>query len=70
MNINALQKAIKYVGSQKALAKAIGSKQQTVNWWLHKSRKVPPEYVLSIERVVNGAVTRYDLRPDIYPREK
>lgn len=72
-----LEKAIKYSGTQAALAAAINEfvprskriKQQYISKWLNRTKNIPAEYVLPIERAVNGAVTRYDLRPDIYPRE-
>jgi DNA-binding transcriptional regulator YdaS (Cro superfamily) len=62
--MNALIKAVRTAGSQKALARAIGVKQQNVHYWLKK--KYPPgEYVLPIERATG--VPRYELRPDLYP---
>jgi DNA-binding transcriptional regulator YdaS (Cro superfamily) len=63
----ALERAIAILGSQRQLADHCGTRQQTVSKWLKNG--VPPIKVISIERAVNGAVTRYDLRPDIYPRE-
>jgi DNA-binding transcriptional regulator YdaS (Cro superfamily) len=32
--------------------------------------KVPAERVLSIESATDGAVTRHELRPDLYPTEQ
>lgn len=61
-----LQKAIDLAGSQTALARAIGKKQQHVEYWLRVD-KVPGEYVLSIERATG--VSRHELRPDLYPHE-
>lgn len=56
------------MGSQKALAKAIGREQGHVWYWLNRAKKgVPPEMALAIERVTHGAVTRHDLLPSIYP---
>jgi len=69
MNIKPLKKAIKIAGGQNALARALAIRQGTISWWLCRSKKVPAEYVLSIEKAVNGAVTRHELRPDIYPIE-
>lgn len=70
-----LQKAIEIAGSQSALARQCkeampGSKvaQAHVWHWLHVG-KVPAEYVLAIESVTGGKVTRNDLRPDLYPLE-
>lgn len=65
-NIVALNRAIEVLGGQSALARACGVKQGHVWHWLNKSRKVPGDYVLTIEAATNGAVTRYELRPDIF----
>lgn len=66
--MTALQKAVDVVGSQAALARAIGKKQQHVQYWL--KTKVPGEYVIQIEKATEGQVTRHELRPDLYPIEK
>lgn len=65
-NIVALNRAIEFLGGQSALARACGVKQGHVWHWLNKSRKVPADYVLTIEAATNGAVSRYELRPDIF----
>lgn len=65
-----LQKAIDAVGTQAALAKALGVKPQHVWNWLNRDRRVPAEQVLPIESATDGRVTRHELRPDLYPREK
>lgn len=59
------------MGSQVALAKALKlpgkNPSMTVSNW--KERGVPAERVLDIERATKGFVTRYELRPDLYPRD-
>jgi DNA-binding transcriptional regulator YdaS (Cro superfamily) len=64
-----LQRAIRIAGGQAALARACGGncRQQHVWNWVHRDRKIPAEFVLAIERATGGLVTRYQLRPDIYP---
>jgi len=62
----ALSRAIEKLGGQSALARACGVKQGHVWHWLNKSRRVPGDYVLTIEEATGGAVTRYELRPDIF----
>jgi DNA-binding transcriptional regulator YdaS (Cro superfamily) len=64
-----LQRAIRIVGGQTALARACGRgcKQQHVWNWLNRDLKVPAEFVLAIEHATRGLVTRHQLRPDIYP---
>jgi DNA-binding transcriptional regulator YdaS (Cro superfamily) len=68
--MEALEKAIKHMGSQVALAKALKlpgkNPSMTITHW--KERGVPAKRVLEIERVTGGTVTRHELRPDLYPR--
>lgn len=59
-----LQKAIKVAGGYSALAKAIGVKRQAVHQWT----RVPVMKVLKVELVTG--ISRYDLRPDVYPRDQ
>lgn len=75
MSIEALQRAIDLAGGQRALAAKIGKQQGHIAKWLHRDKKVPAELCISIERAVDGEVTRYDLRPDVFgdhprPRRK
>ena len=62
-----LQRAVEILGGQSALARACGVTQGHVWYWLRKGKQVPAEHVLDIERATSGEVTRYELRPDIYP---
>lgn len=64
----ALKRAIRIAGSRAALGQKIGGiSGQAVGKWLKAG--VPPERVLDVEAATLGAVSRHDLRPDIYPRE-
>jgi DNA-binding transcriptional regulator YdaS (Cro superfamily) len=67
MNTNALalQRAVAITGSQSELARRIGVRQGYVWKWL-RSKKVPAERCAAIERATGGAVTREQLRPDIF----
>lgn len=65
-NVAALRRAIEKLGGQSALARVCGVKQGHVWHWLNKSRNVPGAYVLTIEAATGGAVTRHELRPDIF----
>jgi len=67
MSKNALKKAVEIVGSQSELARRVGVKPQNIWWWLN--RTVPAEFVIPIELATDGQVTRYELRPDIYPEQ-
>lgn len=62
----ALEKAITAAGGQESLGKHLGVSRAVVSMWKQKGRRVPPEYVLRIERVTG--ISRHDLREDIYPR--
>jgi DNA-binding transcriptional regulator YdaS (Cro superfamily) len=66
--IPALQKAINLVGGQVALAAKLGIRQNAVSNWIHKTKRIPAERVLAIEAITG--VSRHDLRPDLYPRER
>lgn len=39
--------------------------QQTVHEWFQR-RRIPDRYVRQVEKAVNGKVTRYQLRPDVF----
>jgi DNA-binding transcriptional regulator YdaS (Cro superfamily) len=59
----ALDRAIKAAGGLAGLAKPLGISVQAVSQW----DEVPPLRVLAVETV--SGVSRYELRPDLYPRE-
>ena len=61
----ALDRALKVVGGPAALAKELGIKSQAVSQW----RMVPDRRVIAVESAVGCEVTRYELRPDLYPPE-
>lgn len=65
--MKAIERAVEAAGSQLALAKLCGVSYQAVQKWM-RARNVPAERVLQIERLTG--VSRHDLRPDIYPRER
>lgn len=57
--------AAKLVGSQQALASALGVTKAAVNQWMHPGRRVPAEHCPLIERLTAGAVKCEELRPDV-----
>jgi len=65
-----LERAVLAVGSQAALAKAIGVKPQHIWNWLNRDNRVPAEQVLPIERATAGSVKRSELRPHLYPPQE
>lgn len=63
----ALEKACNVAGGQTDLARKIGKTQGHISQWLRRG-SVPAEMVLPIE--LASGVSRHDLRPDLYPRDK
>lgn len=63
--VKALQRAIVICKTQKNLARLCGVTQQQIPKWLKKG--VPHPRVLKVEWATKGLVTRYELRPDLYP---
>ena len=64
-----LEMAVRIVGSQAELARRCGTSQPRIWQCLNRNRSVPADLVLPIERSTEGAVTRHQLRPDLYPLE-
>ena len=63
-NMAALDKAIRFFGSQAALAAELGVKQGHVSMWRHRGN-LPAEYCPAIERATKGVVRCEQLRPDV-----
>lgn len=59
-----IDRASRALGSQSALAAAVGVTKAAVWQWKSLGRQVPIEHCVAIERATGGAVTRRDLRPD------
>jgi len=59
-----IDRAAHVLGSQSALAAAVGVSRSAVWQWKGLGRQVPIEHCVAIERATEGAVTRRDLRPD------
>lgn len=55
--------------NQTRFAEQIGANQGLVSMWLNKKVRMTPEWVLKVERATGGELSRYELRPDIYPRD-
>ncbi len=64
----ALILAIEIMGGQVALGKLIEISQPSIHAWVKKGQALPAEHVLKVEDATG--ISRYDLRPDIYPREE
>ena len=61
-----IQQVVERFGSQSRLAKAVGVSQFAVSKWYRNECQVSPHSAIQIERATNGAITRSDLRPDIF----
>lgn len=64
MDKSALKKLFEVRGRTTAVATECGITSQAVSQW----DRVPAEHVLIVERITGAP--RYDLRPDIYPKEQ
>ncbi len=62
MRCDALKRAIEAAGGVRRLGALVGVTGQAVSQW----GRVPAGRVLAVEAATNGAVTRHDLRPDIF----
>jgi DNA-binding transcriptional regulator YdaS (Cro superfamily) len=59
-----VQQAADKVGSMSELARRLGISHPALFRW----KKVPAERVLKLEQI--SGISRHDIRPDIYPRDK
>lgn len=62
----AIKAAADFVGSQAALARALGVQRTTVNAWIMGRNRIPAEKAVQIEQITNKVVTKKDLRPDLF----
>lgn len=60
-----IDRACAIAGSQAALAQRLGIRSPSISEWRIRGR-VPVARCLEIEAATAAAVTRYELRPDIY----
>ena len=70
----ALLKAIELAGNQSELARLLSKEmginiiQQNVYVW-KSCGYLPSKYVIPVERALKKKITRYELRPDLYPND-
>jgi hypothetical protein len=78
----ALMRAVELAGGQTQFAEKLNSalelltparshaakpiRQQNVDWWLRRTKKLPAELARAAEMAVDGRVTRYEFRPDVF----
>lgn len=60
-----IDRAARELGSQRALADALGVTKAAVWQWKDPDRKTPAEHCPAIEQLTHGKVTCEELRPDV-----
>lgn len=63
-----IDKAIAIVGSSYLLAEKLGVRQPNL-YQYKRLKRVPAKRVLMMEEATGGLVSRYEIRPDLYPRD-
>jgi len=61
-----IARAVALKGSQVKLARAVGCSQQYISWLLHEAEQISAEMAMKFEAATDNAVSRHDLRPDIF----
>lgn len=61
-----ISKAVDAAGGRQALAGLLGVNPSLISQWLTGHRPVAAHHVIAIETAAAGAVTRHDLRPDVF----
>lgn len=64
-NHHHIERAIKHHGSQARLASAMGCSQQQISYLLN-AKSITAEMAMKLDQATGGAVSRHDLRPDIF----
>lgn len=61
-----IERAIEASGSQAKLAAQVGCSQQYISWLLKEAKNVSAEMAIRFERGTDGAISRHELRADIF----
>lgn len=61
-----IERAVQLHGSQAKLAMEVGCSQQYISWLLNGANQISAEMAVAFDRATGGAVSRYELRPDIF----
>lgn len=65
-SINALNEAVKIMGGHGTFIHKLNIYDQLLSGWKRNIYGVAPEYVIAIERLTKGKVSRHQLRVDIF----
>ena len=63
--MESIEKIVVNAGGASTVARACGVSPQAVQHWI-SSNRVPANRVLAIEALIEGSVSRYELRPDVF----
>lgn len=66
MQTNPIKRAVEIVGGNARLAAKLHVSAGMVSQWLTGNRPVAAHHCIPIEMETHGAVTRYELRPDVF----
>lgn len=64
-----MARAVAHFGTQHRLASAIKCSQQHISKAMMGDIGIAAEYAIAIEKATDGAVTRSQLRPDLWPED-
>lgn len=67
-SLTALDKAISFSGGWASFIRKLGIYDQLIMGWKNSHYGVNPRYVIAIERLTAGKVTRFELRMDIFQK--
>jgi len=63
--MKSIEKIVSEAGGASSVARACGVSPQAVQHWI-SSNRVPANRVLVLEALIEGDVSRYELRPDVF----
>jgi len=66
IELAALLKAIKILGSQQKFADAIGVSRGMVYLYIYRECRLPIKHCEKVEKLTRGEVTKEQLRPDFF----
>ena len=66
--LSSARKAVSLAGGPSALSRQLGITPQAISRWRARDT-VPANWVLSIEALLDGEISRHDLRPDVFGYE-
>lgn len=61
-----IERAIYHCGGRQRLAEAAGVSVQAISFWVSGERQISPLYANKIHDATKGAVSRHELRPDVF----